>query len=289
LAVIMYVVRLPRALSAMLGGACLGVSGAILQALFRNPLADPYILGVPAGSTLFIAVSMLAGSVLGLWPPTDPYPLYASAFLGALTIASLMVLLSGFVTSTTTILVTGLMASYLAYALTSIIQVFIDIERLRAFTYWVMGSFAGARWGLIGPGIPLLALFLSSIILLSKPLDALLLGEDYARSMGMSLRRARVLLIAAASLPVSVVTTMAGAVGFVGLSAPYIARQLTQTSSHRVILPASALIGSALTMAADLLSRMALRPVEIPVTAVTALFGAPLVVYLMLAGRGIGA
>lgn len=284
---IVHSIRLPRALVAMLGGACLGVSGAILQALFRNPLADPYILGVSAGSSLLIGLAMLTGAAFGLWAPTNPYSLYMSAFMGALLIVVLMVSLSGVVRTTSTILIAGIMASYLAYSLTSILQVFIDIERLRAFTYWVMGSFAGARWSLLTPGLPFLVLFLSSTIFLCKPLNALLLGEEYAKSVGMNLKRARMFVISAAALPVAVVTTLAGSVGFIGLSAPYLARQITRTSNHFTIIPASALLGSTLAMTADLLSRLAFRPIEIPVTAVTALFGAPLVIYLLLKGRGV--
>lgn len=286
-ALIVQSIRLPRALTAMLGGACLGVTGAMLQALFRNPLADPYILGVSAGSTLSLAVSILIGASLGLWSPTSPYSLYLASFVGALSVVALMVLLSGVVRSTSTILVTGLMVSYLAYALTSILHIFTDIEKLRAITYWLMGSFSGARWSIVTPALPILLVFLASTVLLSKPLNALLLGEEYARSMGMGLRRARMLIVAAAALPVSIVTTIAGAVGFIGLSAPYLSRQLAQTSNHSTIIPASALLGAALAMAADLLSRVALQPVEIPVTAVTALFGAPLVIYLLLSGRGV--
>ncbi|MEM2898898.1 MAG: iron ABC transporter permease [Nitrososphaerota archaeon] len=280
-------IRLPRALAALLGGACLGVSGAILQALFRNPLADPYILGVTSGSSLFLALSILTGSVLGLWSPFSPYSLYLAAFIGALMVVILMVALSGVVRSTTTILIIGLMISYLAYSLTSILHVFVDIEKLRALVYWMMGSFAGARWSLLSPGIPVLAIFLFTVVLLCKPLNVLLLGEEYARSMGMSLGRMRMFLVAAAALPVSVVTTLSGSVGFVGLSAPYLARQLTRTSNHFAIIPASALLGATLSMTADLISRLALQPIEIPVTAVTALFGAPLVIYLLLKGRGV--
>ncbi len=280
-------IRLPRALAAMLGGASLGVAGAILQALFRNPLADPYILGVSAGSSLFLALSIFAGATLGLWTPTSPYSLYMAAFIGALTVVIVMVALSGVVRATTTILIAGIMFSYLAYAVTNILQVFADIERLRAFTYWVMGSFSGVRWSILSPGLPILLIFLAATIFLCKPLNALLLGEDYARSMGMNLNRARMFIVAAAALPVSIVTTIAGSVGFIGLSAPYLARQLTRTSNHFTIIPASALLGSTLATTADLLSRLALKPLEIPITAVTALFGAPLVIYLLLRGRGV--
>lgn len=288
-ALIVQSIRLPRTLAAMLGGASLGVAGAILQALFRNPLADPYILGVSAGSSLFLALSIFTGATLGLWPPTSPYSLYTAAFIGALTVVIVMIVLSGVVRTTTTILVAGIMFSYLAYAVTSILQVFADIERLRAFTYWLMGSFSGARWSLLGPGLPFILIFLVAVVFLCKPLNALLLGEEYARSMGMNLKRARMLIVAAAALPVSMVTTIAGSVGFIGLSAPYLARQLTRTSNHFTIIPASALLGSTLATAADLISRLALRPIEIPITAVTALFGAPLVIYLLLRGRGVQA
>ncbi|GBC71719.1 putative siderophore transport system permease protein YfhA [Candidatus Calditenuaceae archaeon HR02] len=286
-ALIVESIRLPRTLAAMLGGASLGVAGAILQALFRNPLADPYILGVSAGSSLFLALSILTGATLGLWTPTNPYSLYTAAFIGALVVVIVMIVLSGVVRTTTTILVAGIMFSYLAYAVTSILQVFADIEKLRAFTYWVMGSFSGARWSILGLGLPFLLIFLAAMVFLCKPLNALLLGEDYARSMGMNLNRARMLIVAAAALPVSIVTTIAGSVGFIGLSAPYLARQLTRTSNHFTIIPASALLGSTLATAADLISRLALKPIEIPITAVTALFGAPLVIYLLLRGRGV--
>ncbi len=286
-ALIVHSIRLPRALAALFGGACLGVSGAILQALFRNPLADSYILGVSAGSSLFLALSMLLGVTLGAWSPTNPYALYLASFSGALLVTALMTSLSGVVRSTTTILIAGLMISYIAYSLTSILQTLVEIEKLRAFTYWIMGSFAGARWSILTPGLPAIAISLSSTLLLAKPLNALLLGEDYARSMGMNLKRTRMMIVAAASLPVAIVTALAGAVGFIGLCAPYLARQLSRTSNHFTIIPASALLGSTLTLAADLLSRLALRPIEIPITGVTALFGAPLVIYLLLRGRGV--
>jgi iron complex transport system permease protein len=284
--VIVSTVRLPRAVAALLGGAALGVSGAILQTLFRNPMADPYILGVSSGSVLAIGLALLAGPLLGLASYTPP-SLYTAAFLGALTVTLLMMSLSGAVRSITTVLVVGVMIGYLSYAATSILMVLADIERIRAFTYWVLGSFSGSRWSLLTPAIPALAASIIFSTLLAKQLNALLLGEEYARSMGMHLGPVRVLAVATAAVPVSIVTTIAGPIGFIGLSAPYLARQLTQTSDHYTIIPFSALAGALLTATADLTARMLLRPAELPVTAVTALFGGPLVIYLLLKGRGV--
>ena len=279
-------VRLPRVVAALMCGAALGVSGALLQTLFRNPMADPYILGVSSGSVLAIGLALLAGTLLGLNSYTAP-SLYAAAFLGALAVTSLMTSLSGVVRSATTVLVVGVMVGYLSYAATSILTVLADIERIRAFAYWVFGSFSGSRWSLLTPALPALAASLVFSTLLAKQLNALLLGEEYARSMGMHLRVVRMFAVAAAALPVSVVTAIAGPIGFVGLSAPYLARQLTQTSDHHTVIPFSALVGALLTASADLAARMVLRPVELPVTAVTALFGSPLVIYLLLKGRGV--
>jgi iron complex transport system permease protein len=266
-------------------GRALGVSGALLQTLFRNPMADPYILGVSSGSVLAIGVALLAAPLLGITPSSIP-SLYTAAFLGALAVTLLMTSVSGIVRSVTTVLVVGVMLGYLSYAATSILAVLADIERIRAFTYWVFGSFSGSRWSLLTPAIPALAASLTLTALLAKQLNALLLGEEYARSMGMHIGAVRVLAVAAAAFPVSVVTTVAGPIGFIGLSAPYLARQLTQTSDHYTTIPFSALVGALLTTSADLAARMLLRPVELPVTAVTALFGSPLIIYLLLKGRG---
>jgi len=279
-------VRLPRVVAALLGGAALGVSGALLQTLFRNPMADPYILGVSSGSVLAIGLALLAGPLLGITSYAAP-PIYVAAFLGALAVTLMMMSLSGLARSITTVLVVGVMVGYLSYAATSILVTLADIERVRAFTYWVLGSFSGSRWSLLTPAVPALAASLILSTLLAKQLNALLLGEDYARSMGMRLWVVRVLAVAAAAFPVSVVTTIAGPIGFIGLSAPYLARQLTQTSDHHTTLPFSALIGALLTTSADLAARIVLRPAELPVTAVTALFGSPLVIYLLLKGRGV--
>jgi iron complex transport system permease protein len=286
---VMHSVRLPRALASLLCGAALGVSGAVLQALFSNPLADPYILGVSAGSSLTLALSILLGVTFGWWGAYSPYSLYLSAFMGALAVTLLMMIVSGFVRSVTTILVAGIMVGYVAYAVTSIVQALVEIERLRVFTYWILGSFSGARWSILGPGLPMLVACVVGSMLIAKPLDALLLGEDYARSMGMRMGLARLGLVTLASVSVAMVTTIAGPIGFVGLCAPYIARQALGTPAHRTLLPASALAGAILAMSADLAARLVARPVELPITAVTSLFGGPLVIYLLLRGRSIQA
>lgn len=276
-------IRLPRTITAALGGAGLAVAGVMLQVFFRNPLADPYILGIASGSSLFVALAILAGFTFGMVAsPYDPYFLFTASFLGAAAVSALIIMLSSVIRSITTLLVAGLMISYLASALTSILQYLADIERVRAFVFWVLGSFAGAKWIHITPMTVAIIAGVVASLFLAKPFNALLLSDDYARSLGVRIRLVRLSAIAITALLTSSVTVVAGPIGFVGLAVPYLARLAIQSSDNRLLIPLSALLGSTVTVAADMAARTLLAPIELPVSAITALFGVPIVIMLLI-------
>ncbi len=277
-------IRLPRLLAALTGGAALGISGAILQVLFRNPIAEPYVIGVSSGSALFIALAIFMGTSLGISNPLSPYTLYLAGFIGAITVSLFMIFASSLIRGITTLLVIGVAISYLASAITSILQVISDIEKFHVFIFWVMGSFSGAKW--IFVDFLLIAIIIGIVLslILAKPLNGLMLSENYAQSMGMNIRAVKVGSIALSSFLTSIVTVVAGPVGFIGLVAPHISRYLSGTSDNRVILPLSAVLGSIITATADLVARTIMMPRDLPITAITALFGAPLVIVLLLRG-----
>ena len=280
---IVWNVRLPRTIAALLGGAGLAVAGVMLQVFFRNPLADPYILGISSGSSLFIALAIFTGYTMGLpFSPYDSYFLFTASFLGALAVSFLIIVLSGVVRRITTLLVAGLMISYLSSAITSILQYMADIERIRAFIFWVLGSFSGAKWIHITPMTIAVALGMAMAILLAKPLNILLLSEEYAKSVGINVKIARISIIGITALLTASVTVIAGPIGFVGLAIPYLARLLLQSSDNRLLIPMSALMGSTITLSSDIAARTLLTPVELPVSAITSLFGVPIVIFLLV-------
>ena len=283
---VLWTIRIPRTLAAAVGGAGLATGGVILQVFFRNPLADPYILGISSGSSLFIGLAILAGATLGLSSsPYDPYLLFTASLLGAALVTALMISASSVVRSMTTILIIGLMISYVASAITSILQSIAELERLRAFIFWVLGSFAGVKWAHLNLMGAVVVLSIAASILLAKPLNALLLSADYARSGGADIAAGRVSSIAAASAMTAGVTVLAGPVGFIGLAVPYIARLISHTSDNRVLIPLAALLGSIITVLADIAARTLLTPVELPVSSITAIFGVPVVLLLLFRRR----
>ncbi len=279
-------IRLPRVIAALAGGAALGISGAILQVFFRNPIADPYVIGVSSGSALFIALAIFMGTSLGIGNPFSPYTLYIAGFIGALLVSIFMIFASGIVRSITTLLIIGIAISYLASAITSILQVISDIERLHVFIFWIMGSFSGVKWLFVNFLLISIIIGIVSSMFLAKPLNAFMLSENYAQSMGINIRIIKIGAIALTSFLTSIVTVVAGPVGFIGLVSPHISRHISDTSDNRFILPTSAIVGAIITASADLAARTLLMPRDLPITAITALFGAPLVIALLLRGGG---
>ncbi|MGO0121845.1 FecCD family ABC transporter permease [Desulfothermobacter acidiphilus] len=276
-------IRLPRALGALLGGAALGVSGLLLQVFFRNPIVSPYVLGISSGASL--AVGILALSTLTAGLSLAPSLLALAAFTGAFTVTAAVTALAPRTRSVVTLLVIGLMFGYVASAVTSILLAFAERERVHGFYLWTFGSFAAMDWGKVAvlavAGLPLL--FFSS--LLGKALNAYQGGEEYALSVGINVRRFRVAVVVLSSALAGLVTAFAGPVAFIGLAVPHLARLILRTADNRMLIPAVILLGAAVTGICDLMARQLFCPVELPITAVTSLFGAPLVIGFLLKGK----
>ncbi len=281
---IIWKIRIPRALACVLGGACLAVSGLLLQVYFRNPIVEPYILGVSAGATVMVSFVMLTTIALGLSVYT-PFVGTLAAFIGAYGVMLVVIAVSRKVKGEVTLLIIGLMMGYLCYAVTGILTALAEKEKIKGFVLWQMGSFSGLKWSeihilLFGGGAILVFIYT-----LSKPLNAFLLGEDYAASMGVNIRRFRTLLLLCSCALTGMITSMAGPVAFIGLAVPHMARLIFGTSDNRILIPGSCLAGAVVTSLCDLIARMILSPVELPLSSITAFFGAPIVIVLLLKKR----
>jgi iron complex transport system permease protein len=289
-AAVLGVVRAPRVLMAALVGAGLGVAGAAMQGLFRNPLADPGLIGVSAGAALAaVAAIVLGGSVfgaaagvLGLWL------LPVAAFAGVLAATLLMARLGtvGGVASVATLLLAGVAVNALAGALTGVLIFMADDRQVRDITFWTLGSLAGARW--VQLPVVLLLVGLPALLLctLARPLNALLLGEAEAFHLGVRVEAVKRIAVVLAAVAVAAGVAFTGLIGFVGLVVPHLVR-LGFGADHRLVLPGAALLGAALLVLADLAARSLVAPAELPVGVVTALLGAPFFLWL-LRRRGAG-
>ena len=274
-------IRLPRVLATVIGGACLAVSGLLLQIFFRNPIVEPYILGISSGASLFVGLVVLGGFTFGVKHVT-PMFLFGGAFIGAMIVMLAVVFAAKKVKNITTLLIIGMMAGFICSALTSMLTAFADKESLHGFIMWTMGSFSGFSWlqdkYLYILGVP----FILLSFLLSKPLNAMLFGENYALSMGLSIKTFRMIIILIASVLTATITAFAGPIAFVGLAVPHMVRITFGTSDNRILIPGVIISGALMTGVCDLGARMLLAPTELPLGAITSLFGAPIVIYLLL-------
>ncbi|MBN1628386.1 MAG: iron ABC transporter permease [Thermoleophilia bacterium] len=277
-------IRLPRTLGGLACGAALAVAGLLLQAFFRNPIVEPYVLGISSGSTMMVAFVVLGG--LTLWSGFGSIAGVALAsLLGALAVLFVVLLLSTKVRSVISLLVIGLMLGYACSAVTTLLQSFADKEQLHQFVMWTFGSFSGFTWQATRITCIAVAVLAVGAFLLSKPLNAFLLGENYARSMGVNTQVFRYVILTISGCLTGVVTAFAGPVAFIGLAAPHIARLSLGTSDNRVLIPGCVFLGALIAGLCDLAARMLFSPVELPISVPTAFFGAPIVIGLLLRGR----
>jgi iron complex transport system permease protein len=288
--VIIFNYRLPQALTALLAGAALAVAGLLMQTLFRNPLADPSMLGISSGASLGVGiVILLTGAISGTavssfgWWSTIGVSL--AAFIGAVLVLFVMLAFSSRMKDMTTLIIIGLMIAYLAGSITDILKFFSLKEDIHAFVIWGMGSFSGV-------GTSKMPIFATSIIIglvvtffLSKNLNILLLGEMYAENLGLNIRKNSVIIILVSGYLTAIVTAYCGPIAFVGLAMPHIARFLFKSSDHRLLIPATMLIGMDMALICNLIARMPGFDGNLPVNAVTAFIGAPIVISVILKSR----
>lgn len=280
-------VRLPRTAAALLAGSALAVAGTQMQTVFRNPLADPFVLGTTSGASFGVAlVVLVAGSGSSRWlgglGTAGRLGITGAAFVGSLAVTLVAVVISRRVRGTASILVIGLMIGYLLSAIVSIMVAGADPIRLQQFLAWGFGSFRGVTNDELAIMAPLVVAGLIASVASAKTLNALLLGERYAHSMGVNVKRDRTLLLLLTSLLAGVVTAFVGPIGFVGVAAPHLARPLLGTSDHRVLLPAAGMIGATIALVADVLTQLPGPGAVLPLNAVTSLIGVPVVIWVLV-------
>lgn len=277
-------IRLPRTLLGLTVGAVLALCGVAMQGLFRNPLADPGLVGVSSGAALGAAIAIVGGSFFGGLPPSwSPYLLSVCAFAGGLLVTSLVYRLGtrGGQTSVATMLLAGIAMTALAGAVIGLFTYLADDATLRTITFWNLGSLNGASYGRLWPLLLVTVAVALWLPRRARALNALLLGESEARHLGFDVERLKRELVFCTALGVGAAVAAAGLIGFIGLVVPHLMRLLVGPD-HRRLLPASALAGAVLLLMADLVARLALMPAELPIGIVTALIGAPFFLYLLL-------
>lgn len=276
--------RVPQSITAMLCGASLAVSGLLLQTTFRNPLAGPSILGITNGASVGVAIVMLiTGGVISLSPSGElvgGIAVVVGAFLGALAIILILLAVSSVISSSVMLLIVGIMVSYLASSLVMLLNIFANADNVHSYVMWGMGSFSDVTLGQLPlfSAVTIIGLFLS--ILLIKPLNAMLLGEGYATNLGVNVSRVRRFLLIVTGILTATATAYCGPVAFIGLAVPHIARFTVRTSDHTVLMPATMLCGATIALLCNIICQLP-ENIIIPLNAVTPIFGAPVIIYII--------
>jgi iron complex transport system permease protein len=285
--------RLPKALTAVLAGSALAISGLQMQTLFRNPLAGPFVLGINSGASLGVALVVLSvgttsSGLLAALGLLDNFGIIFAASLGSAAVLFAVMAVAHRVNNMT-LLILGLLFGYATSAVVSILLYFAISERIQVYIAWTFGSFAGVTWGQLQVLAPVIVAALGVAWLSAKPLNALLLGEAYARSLGLTVPRARFFILASASVCAGAITAFCGPIAFIGVAVPHLCRSLFNSSDHRVLVPATIMMGAIVAMTADLIAQLPGSQTVLPLNAVTALIGAPVVAWVILRKRNLRA
>lgn len=277
---IIWKIRLPRLLTAAVLGGALSLSGYLLQAFFRNPIAGPFVLGISSGAKMFLAITMIF--LLKFIPSIPMWIQMAASFAGSLLSLMYVLVFAKKVKSMSMLLVIGIMISYICSAVTDFSITFANDSQIANLTHWALGSFSGSSWSMVKAACILVIPVAIVTFLFSKPIGAYQLGEGYAKSLGINIPVFRIVIITLSSLLSSCVTALAGPISFVGIAVPHITRLMLKTAKPVVVIPACFLCGSVFCMFCDLIARTILSPSELAIGTVTAVFGAPVVIWLMI-------
>lgn len=280
---IIWKIRLPRLLNAAILGGALSLSGYLLQTFFRNPIAGPFVLGISSGAKMFLAVVTIALS--GLMPNLPVSLTVFASFVGSMISMLFVLAFSGRIKNMSTLLVIGMMISYICSAVTDLLVNFAKEADIVNLTYWALGSFSAPSWQNLKISALIIFPTLVLTFLISKPIAAYALGEGYAQSMGVNVKLFRVLLILFSSVLSACVTAFAGPISFVGIAVPHITRLMLKTSKPHLMIPASFLCGAVFCMICDLIARTMFAPVDLSVGTVTSIIGAPIVIWLIASRR----
>lgn len=277
---IIWKIRLPRILMAALLGGALSLSGFLLQTFFANPIAGPFVLGISSGAKMVVALSMIY--YIGAFGAVSSWTLIIAAFVGSLLSVGFILMMSHRLKGMATLLVAGIMIGYICSAITDFVVTFAEDSDIVNLHGWSLGSFSGMSWDNVTTAAILVGVTTLAVFLLSKPIGAYQLGEAYAQSMGVNIRVFRVALILLSSILSACVTAFAGPISFVGIAVPYLVKRLLNTSKPIVVIPAVFLGGAVFCMGCDLIARTAFAPTELNISTVTSVFGAPVVIGMML-------
>ena len=281
---ILFNYRLPKAVTAILVGGGLALSGLLMQTLFRNPLAGPFVLGISSGASLGAALLFMGATVLGTYFFSD-VSIIIAASLGSFLVLFVVLLVANRVRDTMALLIIGLMFGSITAAIVSVLAYFSTAEQLQRFIFWSYGSVGDLSWNqnLLLASVILLGIVLTIVCI--KSLDALLLGEHYAQSLGVHLKRSRLVLIIATGLLAGSITAFAGPIAFVGLAVPHLTRQLFNTMSHGILVPSVFMYGALLMLVCDTIAQVPASAQVLPINAITSIIGAPVVIWLLVRKR----
>jgi iron complex transport system permease protein len=277
--------RLPKAITAVLVGSGLSVCGLLMQTLFRNPLAGPFVLGVSSGASLGVALLILGSSIFGgflLNASISNWSLPIAASLGAFLVLSAVIIAANKVRNTMSILIIGLMFGSLTSAVISVLAYFSEAAQIQQYLFWSFGSLGNLSWNEISVFAIIYLIGIAGTISVIKPLNSFLLGENYAKSLGINIKKSRNIILVITSLLTGVITAFSGPIAFVGLAVPHIARMLFFTSNHKILIPSTAIIGAIVLLICDAIAQLPTSEFTLPINAITSLFGAPVVIWLLM-------
>lgn len=280
--------RLPKALTAILVGSGLGVSGLLMQTLFRNPLAGPFVLGISSGASLGVALVIMGASLFGglaSFLIATKWSLVIAASIGSFLVLLAVMLVSVKVRDTMAILIIGLMFASLTAAVVSVLSYFASAEQLQQYIFWGFGSLGDLDWNELLVLASVCAIGILMSIFSIKSLNTFLLGENYAKSLGLNIQRSRMLIIIATSLLAGTITAFAGPIAFIGLAIPHMTRQIFNTSNHKLLIPAVMLFGAIVLLICDSIAQLPTSDYTLPINAITSIIGAPVVIWLLVRKR----
>lgn len=274
--------RIPKALTSIITGASLGISGLLMQTYFRNPLAGPFVLGISSGASLGVALLIMGTSLLGISPYLVNFSIPISASLGAFLVLSIVLITARNIKDTMSILIIGLMFGSFTSAIISILSYFSSAEELQQYIFWSYGNLSNLQWNELYLLYGLFTICVLGLITIIKPLDAFLLGENYAKSLGISIKKTEVVIFIITSLLTGSITAFVGPIAFIGLAIPHITKLIFKTSSHKTLIPSVCIIGAITMLLCDTISHFSINEKSLPINAITSLFGAPVVIWLLL-------
>ncbi|WP_088322926.1 FecCD family ABC transporter permease [Polaribacter tangerinus] len=275
--------RLPKAITAVLVGSGLSVAGLLMQTLFRNPLAGPFVLGISSGASLGVALLILGAAAIGGFTITSSQlslPLAAS--IGSFLVLFAVILAANKVRNTMSILIIGLMFGSLTASVISVLAYFSQAAQIQQYLFWSFGSLGNLSWNELLIFSPIYFISIVATLFIIKPLNSFLLGENYAKSLGINIKKSRNIILIIASLLTGVTTAFAGPIAFIGLAVPHIARMIFATSNHKVLLPAVIILGAITMLICDAIAQLPTSEFTLPINAITSLFGAPIVIWLLI-------